>query len=52
MDRFGGSGLVMLYQLNSRLLRDKPKLIHIAGFNSLSRGGGGCVASRRSGHLS
>lgn len=30
----------MLYQPNIRLLRDNPKLIHIAEFNSLSRGGG------------
>lgn len=45
MDCFGGGGLIMLYQLNIGLLRDNPKLIHIAEFISLSRvcvcGGGG-----------
>lgn len=33
----------MLYQLNIGLLRDNPKLIHIAEFISLSRVGGGAV---------
>lgn len=40
MDCFGGRGLAMLYQASIRLLGDSPKLIHIAEFNSLSRGGG------------